>query len=340
MIFKLALAALFLSVSLALLAADDTVVEPEETAVQLIRLAAPLDQDKAEISGLAWCQGKLILLPQYPERLNDDEISYFYYLELQEITDYIDGVSTQPLIPKPIRVNQKDLRKAVTFFDGFEAIACHDNKLWLSIEALNILGSYQSFVVPGVINLTQDPRIEIDHESLVQLKTQSQLKNIGDEAIVLLGDDVIAIHEVNDARAVKHPKARLVSRQSQAISELTFPNLPYRITDATELDDQQRFWAINYKYSGDKFSRNTTDNLVSRFAQGASHKEYYNVERLLEFQVEGKNIKLIDQAPIQLKMTDVEGRNWEGIVRLEGRGFLIVTDKHPATLLGFVAVDK
>jgi len=337
---KLTSAVLFLSISLTILAADGTVMEAEETAVQMIRLAAPLDQDKAEISGLAWCQGRLVLLPQYPERLSDDGISYFYYLERQEILNYIDGVSTQALIPKPIRVDQKDLRKAITFFDGFEAIACHDNKLWLSIEALNVLGTYQSFVVPGVINFTQNPDIKIDQESLVQLKTQSKLRNIGDEAIILQGDDVIAIHEVNDARAVKQAKARLISRRSQDISELAFPNLPYRITDATELDDEQRFWAINYKYSGDKFSRNATDHLVSKFGQGASHKKYYNVERLLEFQIEGENIRLLDQAPIQLKMTDVEGRNWEGIVRLKDRGFLIATDKHPATLLGFVPVHK
>jgi len=337
---KLALTALFLSISPTLLAAVNTVTEAEEVAVQIIRLAAPLEQDKAEISGLAWCQGRLILLPQYPERLSDDGISYFYYLEREEIINYIDSVSDKPLIPKPIRVNQKELRKEVTFFDGFEAIACQDNKLWLSIEALNILGSYQSFVVPGEIHFTQDPSIEIHQEALVQLETQSRLRNIGDEAIVLQGDDVIAIHEVNDTRAVKHPKARLISRQSQNISALAFPNLPYRITDATTLDDEQRFWAINYKYSGDKFSRDATDHLAIKFGQGASHKKYYNVERLLEFQIDGETIRLLDQPPIQLKMTDVEGRNWEGIVRLKGRGFLIATDKHPATLLGFVPVQR
>jgi hypothetical protein len=341
---KLALAALFLSVSIELSTANSAAIETqkvaEETEVQMIRLAAPLDQDKAEISGLAWCQGRLILLPQYPESLSDDDSSHFYYLESEDILNYIDGVSTQPLTPKPIRVNQKELRKAVTFFDGFEAIACRDNKLWLSIEALNLLGTYQSFVVPGVIDFTQDPSIEINQESLVKLKTQSKLRNIGDEAIVLQGDDFISIHEVNDVRAVKQPKARLVSRQSLEISELAFPNIPYRITDTTELDEQQRFWAINYKYSGDKFSRNATDSLANEFGQGVSHKKYYNVERLLEFQIDGNIIRLIDQAPIQLKMTDVEGRNWEGIVRLKDRGFLIATDKHPATLLGFVPINK
>jgi hypothetical protein len=326
---------LLLSLSINLVAAVEQTAN--ETEVQIIALASPLDQDKAEISGLAWCQGKLILLPQYPQRLSHNGESYLYYFERQDILDYIDGLSTQPLKPKPIRINEKELRKAVTFFDGFEAIACRDNKLWISIEALNFLGRYQSFVVPGVIDFTQDPKIQIDQLRLVQLKTQSNLINMGDEAIVLHGDDVIAIHEVNDSRAVKHPKARRVSRLSQDLSELDFPNLSYRITDATELDAEQRFWVINYKYSGDKFSRNATDQLAEKFGQGVSHKKFYNVERLVEFQLEEKRISLVDQAPIQLKMTAVEGRNWEGIVRLKGRGFLLASDKHPSTLLGFVA---
>ena len=29
-------------------------------------------------------------------------------------------------------------------------------------------------------------------------------------------------------------------------------------------------------------------------------------------------------------------RNWEGIARLEGRGFLLVTDQFPDTILAFV----
>ena len=199
-----------------------------------------------------------------------------------------------------------------------------------------MFGGYQSFVVPGAVNFIGNPNIEINTESLVQLKTQSNVRNMGDEAIVLRGDDVIAIHEINDARAVEQPKARLVNRLSEDLSELIFPNLPYRITDATKLDTEQRFWAINYKYSGDKFSHNTTDELAIKFGQGASHKEYDNVERLLEFQLQNDRVVLLDQAPIQLKMTGIEGRNWEGIVRLKGRGFLLATDMHPSTMLGFV----
>jgi len=45
----------------------------------------------------------------------------------------------------------------------------------------------------------------------------------------------------------------------------------------------------------------------------------------------------VKQPPIQLKLiNDDNSRNWEGIVRFGDEGFIIVTDKFPSTILGFV----
>ncbi len=49
--------------------------------------------------------------------------------------------------------------------------------------------------------------------------------------------------------------------------------------------------------------------------------------------------RMNDRAPIQLTLVDeATVRNWEGIARLDGRGFLIATDTYPATILAFVPV--
>ena len=48
-------------------------------------------------------------------------------------------------------------------------------------------------------------------------------------------------------------------------------------------------------------------------------------------------IVLTETPPIQLELGP-ESRNWEGLVRLEDRGFLLMTDKFPGTILGFVGV--
>jgi hypothetical protein len=56
----------------------------------------------------------------------------------------------------------------------------------------------------------------------------------------------------------------------------------------------------------------------------------------LELELTERGISILSTPPIQLKMDQVEGRNWEGIVRLDKLGFLVVSDKHPRTILGFV----
>jgi hypothetical protein len=46
----------------------------------------------------------------------------------------------------------------------------------------------------------------------------------------------------------------------------------------------------------------------------------------------------MDGPPIQMELTSDDARNWEGLVRLDERGFLIMTDKFPETILGFVTM--
>jgi len=130
-----------------------------------------------------------------------------------------------------------------------------------------------------------------------------------------------------------------------------FPNIEYRITDATELDEAGYFWAINYFYPGDeeKYQPFRPEPLALTFGAGPSHAKLDTVERLVEFQLTEDGIKLTGKPPIQLSLigaslvllgesiADQISRNWEGIVRLDDRGFLLATDKFPNTLLGFVA---
>ena len=54
-------------------AAQNSYPDATETPVQILPLAAPLNTFEAEISGLDWCQNQLILLPQYPEFVEELE---------------------------------------------------------------------------------------------------------------------------------------------------------------------------------------------------------------------------------------------------------------------------
>jgi len=310
-----------------------------EVEVQLIELNPPWNQDVAEYSGMTWCDNKLILLPQYPERLNDEDEVRLPYLEKEQIERYLKSDRPQTLVPKTLLLKEKDLRNQVTLFEGFEAIACQHGQLWISSEVINATQGYETLVARGKVNW-KTQSIELDETSFQLIPSQSRMINIGDEAIALFNERLITLHEVNDERRVPRPTAKLIDPITQEIEQRPLPSIPFRITDATSVDSNNRFWIMNYKYSGDDFSREAPDSIADRYGLGSSHQKYYNLERLVELQIDENNISLVNRPPIQLKMNDVEGRNWEGLVRLDQRGFLVITDKHPKTLFGFVPLEN
>ena len=57
---------------------------------------------------------------------------------------------------------------------------------------------------------------------------------------------------------------------------------------------------------------------------------------MLQFSLQKGRVILGPKAPVQLTLGTGVSRNWEGIVVLEDRGFLIITDTHPRSLLSFV----
>lgn len=314
----------------------------EETEVVIIKLASPLDEPDIEISGLAWCGELLILLPQYPERFTGSNRSYFYTVSKSEILSYLNSSSRETkLRAQKLLVYENEIRDRMSFFEGFEAIACEDNVIWLSIEAQNLLGTHQAYVVPAELDLAgSTPNISVRTDQIRYIKSQSGIHNKGEEAIVLHGEHLVSLHEVYDQRAVAFPKANRVNRVTGEQSSIDISHLPYRLTDATSVDEDNRFWVINYQYSGDRFARGANDPLATEYGKGTSHKRFYNTERLVEYQFKNDRIERTKEAPIQLLMTSKEGRNWEGIVRLDDMGFLIATDKHPKTIFGFVPVTR
>jgi hypothetical protein len=56
---------------------------------------------------------------------------------------------------------------------------------------------------------------------------------------------------------------------------------------------------------------------------------------LVEFKINPKEIVRTNTAPIQLVMEE-KSRNWEGLARLDKKGFLMIVDEHPRTILAFV----
>ncbi|MEM9151531.1 MAG: hypothetical protein AAGB19_13905 [Cyanobacteria bacterium P01_F01_bin.3] len=301
----------------------------DEQSVMALPISGPLADRDAEISGLDWYGDWLILLPQYPERLSN----HVFALSKGDILSFINGQISQPLSPKPISFQDNRIGAKIEGFEGYEAISFRGNQAFLTIEA-EANGSVKGYVVKGTIapNLGE---LVIDSDNLAISPAQSSSPNKADEALLLTEDRLISIYEVSGAQVNPAPQMHAFDFDLGSLPSVSFPTIEYRITDATQLDGCDRFWAINYFYEGDRDLLPTRDPLVVRYGRGRTHRQQPTVERLVEFTYSAQGIALTDTAPIQLELIGA-GRNWEGIARLDDQGFLIATDKFPETLIGFV----
>lgn len=332
--YHLILAHLLL-ISLSSAAISDAAVEH---AIKAIELSPPLNNRMIEASGLTWCGSKLLVLPQYPERFNEEGKKSLYSISKNSILAYLAATNPAPLQATRIELHENAIRSRMASFDGYEAIACQGDTVWLSIEAQDQSGVFQTYVVPAEFDHIEK-NLSIRTDQIRYVKSQSRMVNMADEAITLTKSHLITLHEVNDKRRVDKPKANRVNVLTGEQDQLEFEHLPFRITDATAINDANKFWVINYQYSGDEFARDSHDFIAKEYGQGKSHQQYFNTERLIEYKLLEQKIVRTKRAPIQLMMEQDEGRNWEGITRLENTGFLLITDKHPETILGFVEID-
>ncbi len=320
-------------------AATNSLVAPE-TAVVNIALRGSISDPNAELSALGWCDDNLWLVPQYPnfnQRSNKTR-GHFYRLTRRQITEYLSraqaGAEVSPLAPEPVPVTDYQKLTRLRGYQGIEAFACDHNQAYLALE-ISRWGRQEATVMASARYQAGVWRIQTVGERLLSF---TRIPNMGNEALVRVDQGLLSLHEVNsaDLQINGKPQALLLDSALQSKAQPPMVDIPYRVTDATELDDQGRFWVINYLWQGDVFIQRQRDAFWQQFGRGLSHRQYKNVERLIELQWTGSEVKSTGRSPIDLLLPGATGRNWEGIVRLGDQGFLLVTDKHPGTLLGFV----
>jgi hypothetical protein len=307
---------------------------PPEYPVTVIPLAGAASDSDAELSSLAWYGEHLILVPQYPQRFDNQ----LFALPKADILSFLDGNSNEPLTPLEIPLKAPDLSSQIAGFQGFEAIGFIGEQVFITIEAESG-GAMVAYLLRGSIapDLSQ---IELDSNLLVDIAPQSDIANESDESLFIADDRVMTLYEGNGRNVNPSPKAHQFESNLTPLDTIMFPNIEYRITDATALDGANRFWVINYLFPGSiNKLKPAPDPLFTDYGVGATHAQNQSVERLLELEYSPTGITFTDRAPIQLQLSD-KTRNWEGIVRLEERGFLLATDKFPETILGFVEVMR
>jgi hypothetical protein len=301
-----------------------------EQPVELIPLAGAVADASAEVSGLAWHGDLLILLPQYPERFGDGDGALFA-LPKADILSYLDGKSTTPLTPVSIKLNAAGLKESIPNFQGYEAIGFHGDQVFMTIEAGDGEDMH-GYLVSGTF---AENEIKLDTSKVVEISLPIASENHTDEALVVTEDKVLTFFELNGADLNPQPAAQAFNFELDPEPEISLTQLEYRLTDAAITSDGQ-IWVINYFYPGDTDMLPKVDPLAQDYGEGQTHAQYDHVERLVELNYSESGITLTDSAPIQMTLEE-DARNWEGLVLLEQRGFLVMTDKFPGTLLGFVA---
>jgi hypothetical protein len=304
----------------------------EEQAVVSLPLAGPLADAKAEVSGLAWYEDNLILLPQYPNFSDESSDGFLYTLPKAEINAYLDGTSKTELEPKPIKLIAPGLADQIFNFQGFESIGFSGSKVFLTIEAGDGT-DMQGYLISGTISADLS-QLELDTTKLTLIPPQAVSENHTDESILVLEDRVITFYEVIGEAIVADPVAHVFDYDLNSLGNIPMDNIEYRLTD-TALYSENEFWGINYFFPGDTDLLPSVDPISAKYGNGKSNADFDHVERLVKFEYSENGITLAKAAPIPLVLTK-DARNWEGLVVLDERGFLLATDKFPSTILGFV----
>ena len=300
----------------------------EEVKVQEIKLSGLITDKKQEISGMDWYQDRLFLLPE-------NMGGFLFSISKGEILSSIKSGKKLPITPKETRFKTPDYSSLIKGFDGFEAIAFNGDKVYITIESEH-RGEMVSYLAWGKID-SKSLEVVMNEEDLETIKTPIQLNNLSFESLLINDENIIMIYEANGSNLRKNPTQSVFTHKSKSISQVNFPNIEYRITDATRMDNNDRFWVINYFWPGDKKLLNPgKDNVLNKVKQGSSHLKSDQIERLVEFQISAGEISISDAKPIQLFLESNASRNWEAIARLDDKGLLIATDKHPRMIFGYV----
>ncbi len=216
----------------------------------------------------------MILLPQYPDFDGD---SHLYTLPKADIEAYLATLDPEPLIPQPIPFINSGIVSLIDGFQGFEAIAFAGDHVYLTVEAELTEGMRGYLVAGQMIPGLREVVLEVVISEILP-QTKHGVK-------------------VNEA-----PIAHCFGSDLKAQEPLPFLNIEYRVTDATSVDSNGRFWVINFYDPRDKNLQTDSDALADCFGWGASHSTYNQVERLVELQITNDGIGLTDTPPVFLQL--------------------------------------
>lgn len=312
---------------------ENAEILPEARLINLVTDDS-LFASQPEISGLTWYKDKLLLIPQFPHRLSPKHNGTIPYIEKDSIYAFLEG-KTAKIEVDEFQLIAPGLEEYSNPGSGYESAVVRGNDIYFTIESVKGI-STAGFIVKGEID-DKEKTITVISETLKEIKQVTSIFNFSDEAIVEHNNKLYTLYEANGRNVNPYPAAHIFSLNLDPLGAVPFPSTEYRITDATSADDSGKFWAVNYFYPGEAEKLNPApDSVVIKYGTGESHLDSPVVERLLEYKILWDRIIPAGTKPIYLSLKgEEEGRNWEGIERLDDRGFIAVTDTYPTDRLVF-----
>ncbi len=308
--------------------------QPSELELIPIEVRGRLARPDAQISSLAWFGDILIALPRHPVRFTGEARGVVFSLRQDQILGQLRGQVRDPLVTTEIAFDAPELEAAIEGYAGFEAIAFDGFSVFLTVKTITEAGVGAS-LLKG--ELSRDLRtMTIDVASAVALPTRQTALEIGYEGLARFGREIVALPGLNGA-AFSTPGEPLgvFDGALMRVGELSMAPLELRLADATEPELDGSFWVINRGGSDEEALRVGPDPLVERYGEVGSHVGTDATERLVAMRrVEGR-IELVDRPPILVRLAD-RNRRWEGVVKLGGEGFLLITNGQPGVIFGFV----
>lgn len=298
---------------------------------QPIELIGPVADRNSQISGMDWWGDTLILLPQYPDW--QDGESVLFSIPKQEIIEYLESETPSPILPSevPFRICNSILR--LRGFEGFEAISFNGNTVFVTIEVKNN-SSMSAYIARGMVDDSGGINLDCDP---VRLPVPVQVDNMAFESLTQHWEHLLAFFEANTAKLQKNPSAFRCTRDLKEGTVLSIESVNYRLTDVSRPDENSQFWGTNIftELEAEKLRGARKDDPCDVLVKNSN-----GMEKIIPLIATTEGIFVDSNRPtLCLKPVSEANpvRNWEGLVNLDDRGLLIITDMYPETLFGFVA---
>ncbi len=319
--------------------------EKNQPEVQEIIFEKPFNDPYDEISGMAWHDDNLIILPQWND-VKKGATKCVYSVKKEDILAFLrdtsDSKQKKPVTYTPVPLDDSAIIQRYetegTICDGFEAIAFNGNEVFLLVELRENKGSV---LIQGNWETESNKnRIEIIPETFELIPTQVKkfddngkfLGNFQYESIVILDKrNILVLNEVNCElfkyrieKIGEEPYAFLLHKGDVGWSKelINIEDTYFRFTDATAIDSNNgEFWILNFNYMGDALPQpNDNKGVVARLVPFKYVKDKKSI------------VKNKLKKTIKVSWKEEQKYNWEGGVRLKGDsidGFLMMNDGNP-----------